>query len=222
MAQAPRRLNLNRPRSRSRTNGAAADDWIRPHGDVRIEAFDAAMAETHRRPAAWIRSCFVAHAALSARLLSAQFGNDNRSERCPCRRERRAARTGHRSTCSPPLAGTTAVALMRVLTDSRRAVERGSHLAGVGTDVEPCWADHTTLAGAASWRSAAAPPGAPQARRRRGLTTGVDGVGRAAAVTPHCPFARNRLSVRRSRCGELPRHPPGRRLPLHREARATH
>jgi hypothetical protein len=38
----------------------------------------------------------------------------------------------------------------------------------------PCCADHTTLAGAASWRSAAAPPGAPQARRIRGLTTGAD------------------------------------------------
>jgi hypothetical protein len=34
-------------------------------------------------------------------------------------------------------------------------------------------------------------------------------IGRAAAVTPHCHFARNQLSVRPSRCGELPGHAPG-------------
>src|ERR1022692_3726641 len=40
-----------------------------------------------------------------AAALRARSGRDNRHGRCLCRRERRAAQTGGRSTCSSPKAG---------------------------------------------------------------------------------------------------------------------
>ena len=49
---------------------------------------------------------FVPQSALATRLLlSTRIGSDDGCERCPCRRESRAARTGQRSTCCSPDAG---------------------------------------------------------------------------------------------------------------------
>jgi hypothetical protein len=59
----------------------------------------------------------------------------NRTE--ACREESRASSAEGPEARFSPRAGTTAVALMRVLTDSRWAAERSSHLPGVATDVPP-------------------------------------------------------------------------------------
>jgi hypothetical protein len=64
---------------------------------------------------------FVAHSALATRLLlSTRFGSDDGCERCPCRRESRAARTGQRSTCCSPTGGPSRVKLRPALRQARR------------------------------------------------------------------------------------------------------